>query len=56
MENPGLGGEADVKEARSRRGWMLMAASLGAALALGACGKNHKNKDDEDEEDPPPAT
>ena len=56
MVNARLDGEGDVRKARSRRRWMLMAASLGAALTLGACGKNHKNKDDEDDEDPPPAT
>ena len=43
------------EKTKSRRGWILLAGSLGATLLLSACGKNHKNKDDEDEEDPPPA-
>jgi hypothetical protein len=53
MENLRVDGDADVKDARSRRGWMLMAIGLGAAAMLSACGK--KNNNDDDDEEPPPA-
>ena len=54
MQNVRVDGDAGVKDARSRRGWMLMAIGLGATMMLSACGKNHKNKDDEDDEPPTP--
>jgi hypothetical protein len=53
MANLTLDKDGDRVEPKSRRGWMLLAAGLGAALVLGACSKNHKNRDeDEDEVDP----
>jgi len=45
--------DGNPTEGRSRRGWMLLAGGLGAALLLGACGKKHKDNDD-DEEPPAP--
>lgn len=52
MEKMTLDKDGNPVEPRTRRAWMGLAAGLGAALALGACGKNHRNRDD-DEEDAP---
>lgn len=51
-----MNGRGEATEERSRRKWMLLAAGLGAALVLSACGKNNKNKNDDDDEEPEPTT